>query len=290
WTGITLLSLILIALLASWILASRFNSKFEKVYALTPDSIDIPTDSVSIERGRTLTVGCRGCHDNDLGGKVFFDDPNIGVLPSSNLTRSKGSETEGYTDQDFVRAIRHGLNKKGNPLMVMPSEAIGKLSDKDLGCVIAYLKTLPPVERTFPKRHFTYLSQVMAGAGLFGDLFPYDVIEHEQVKHIEAPPTGPTKEYGAYVVEYEGCAGCHGKNFGGGQSPDPVSPPVPDISKSGNPGKWTREQFITTFRTGKTPEGKMLDGKFMPFSGLGALSDVEIEAVYQYLQSMPAAK
>jgi len=36
WTGITLLSLVLLVLLASWIFASKFNSEFEKVYDLTP--------------------------------------------------------------------------------------------------------------------------------------------------------------------------------------------------------------------------------------------------------------
>jgi hypothetical protein len=102
-----------------------------------------------------LSVGCAGLpRCKDLGGKVFFDDPNIGVLPSSNLTRAAGSETEGYTDEDFVRAMRHGLNKKGNPLMVMPSESIGELSDQDLGCVIAYMKSLPPIDRKFDKAAF----------------------------------------------------------------------------------------------------------------------------------------
>ncbi|MEZ4959845.1 MAG: c-type cytochrome [Saprospiraceae bacterium] len=289
WAGITLLGLVLIVLLASWIFASKFNSKFEKVYSLTPASVAIPTDSASIERGRTLSVGCRSCHDVDMGGKVFFDDPNIGVLPSSNLTRAKGSETEGYTDEDYVRALRHGLNKKGNPLMVMPSESITHLSDQDLGCLIAFIKTLPPIERTFPKRHFTYMSQVMAGAGMFGNLFAYDVIDHEKAKNITAPPIGNSMEYGAYVTRFEGCQTCHSANFGGGKSPDPVSPPVPDITKSGNPGKWSLEQFIATFRTGKTPEGKMLQGEFMPFAGIGALSDVEVEGLYNYIQSLPPA-
>lgn len=289
WTGIVLLSLILIVLLASWLLSRKFNQAFEQVYTLTPTPVTIPTDSASIERGRTLSVGCRGCHGPDLGGKVFFDDPNIGVLPSSNLTRAKGCETEGYTDTDFIRALRHGLNKDGNPLMVMPSESIAYLSDQDMGCLIAFLKTLPPIERTFEKRRFTYMSQVMAGAGLFGNLFAYNVIDHDQVRHVEAPPIGSSAAYGAYIMKSHGCQSCHGENLAGGVSPDPVSPPVPDISKTGNPGKWTLPQFIETFRTGKTPEGKVLDSKFMPFESLGAFPDVEIEAVYNYIQSLPTS-
>jgi hypothetical protein len=47
---------------------------------------------------------------------------------------------------------------------------------------------------------------------------------------------------------------------------------------------------MTTIRTGKTPEGKSLDGKFMPFDGTAVLSDAEIEGLYKYIQSQPAAQ
>lgn len=290
WVGGIIVALLLIAALSSWILASSFNKKFDKVYDLQPEPIAIPTDSASIERGRALSVDCRVCHGADLGGEVFFDDPTIGVLPSSNLTRAKGSQTEHYVDIDFVRALRHGLNKAGHPLMIMPSESITHMSDEDLGCLIAFLKTLKPVERNFAMRKFTYLSQAMAGAGMFGNLFSYDVIDHEKAMHVTAPPMSTDPEYGKYVVAFNGCTSCHGKDFGGGKSPDPVSPPVPDISKSGVPGNWTLAQFIETFRSGRTPEGKTLDVKFMPFVGLGALSDMEIESVYNYIHSLPPAK
>lgn len=289
WTGIIILSLVVIIALTSWILANKFDREFDKVYDIKPSPVTIPTDSASIERGRVLTVGCRNCHDVDLAGKVFFDDPTIGQLPSSNLTRAKHSATEGYTDEDFIRAIRHGLNKDGHALMIMPSESYTHFSDQDLGCIIAYIKSLPPIERNFPMRKFNYMAKVMAGAGLFGNLFPYKTIKHENAKNVTAPPIGATVEYGEYVMNFDGCRVCHGQNLGGAKTPDPASPPAPNISKSGVSGKWTLEQFITTFRTGKTPEGKAINGQFMPFAGIGALSDVEIEALYKYIHSLPPA-
>jgi cytochrome c553 len=289
WTGIVLGSLILIIMVVALYLSNKFNSEFEQTYTIEPAPVAIPTDSASIARGRILSVGCANCHDNDLAGKLFFDDPSLGKVASPNLTRAAGSETEGYTDVDFVGAIRHGLNKKGNPLMVMPSESYANFSDEDLGSLIAFLKTLQPIERSFEKRQLTFMAQVMAGAGLFGNMNAYSKINHEVVKNISAPPISNSIEYGRYVTRWDGCIVCHGENFGGGKSPDPISPPVPDVTKSGNIGKWTLEQFVATFRTGKTPEGKVLDAKFMPFSSVGALSDIEIEAVYNYLQSLPPA-
>lgn len=281
-----LVALILIVLLALWYFSSKFNSEFEKVIAFEPQEIIIPTDSASIERGRVLSVDCRSCHGVDLAGKVFFDDPGIGVLPSSNLTRAKGSETETYTNQDFVRAIRHGLNNSGNKLMVMPCKSFSHLSDKDLGSLIAFINILPKVERSFKKRKFTFMAQVMAGVGLFGDLFHYDLIDHGNTKNIPSVAIGPTVEYGSYLVHIKGCNDCHKKDLKGGKSPDPVSPPVPDISSTGNFGNWSLEQFISVFRTGTTPEGKALQSEFMPFAGLGAHSDEEIEAVYKYIKSL----
>ena len=286
WTAYVLGSLILFIMLASWYFSSKFNKEFEKVIDYTPDAIIIPTDSASVDRGRVLSVSCRSCHSVDLGGKVFFNDPSIGTLPASNLTRDKGSETEHYTDQDFVKAIRHGLNKSGNKLMIMPCKSYSHMSDADLGSLIAFLNTLPKVERTFDKRKFTFMSQVMAGAGLFGDMFHYDLIDHDNVKNIPSVIVGNTVEYGSYLAHVQGCNDCHKKDFKGGKSPDPVSPPVPDISQTGSVGKWTSEQFIQTFRTGSTPEGKVLNGEFMPFSGLAAHTDQEITAVYNYIKSL----
>ncbi len=285
-TAYVLGALVLIILLAFWYFSSKFNREFEKVISFEPQAISIPTDSASIERGRVLSVSCRTCHGPDLGGKVFFDDPNIGMMPSSNLTRAAGSETENYNDQDFVKAIRHGLNKTGHKLMIMPCKSYSHMSDDDLGSIIAFINTLPKVEKTFEKRKFTYMSQVMAGSGLFGDMFHYDMIDHAKASNIPSVTVGNTVEYGSYLAHVQGCNDCHKKDFKGRKSPDPESPPVPDISNTGSVGKWTSSQFIEVFRTGTTPEGKALNGEFMPFSGLGAHTDQEIEAVYNYIKSL----
>ena len=47
-------------------------------------------------------------------------------------------------------------------------------------------------------------------------------------------------------------------------------------------------QFRQTLRGGVTPEGKQLNGQYMPWSELGAHSDDELSALYQYLHSLPA--
>ena len=288
--GLALLSIFLIVAIAATYFTYRFNSQAKVRVELTPANVEIPIDSISVERGRVLSVGCRSCHGNNLEGKYFFDDPTIGKLASSNLTKAKGSPTEHYTDVDWVRAIRHGLGKDGRMLFVMPSESMCHLSDKDLGSLIAFIKTLPPVEGKFDEPSLTTFSKVMAGAGQFGELYPYKVIDHEKAQNIPHPAEVNSLEHGYYMVQSHGCVSCHKTDFGGGKSPDPVSPPAANISSSGNPGKWTKGQFIETLRNGKTPEGKVLDPQFMPFAGIAVFSDEEIGSIYDYIMSLPPAE
>src|SRR5215207_1540403 len=65
---------------------------------------------VSIERGHHLakTRGCLECHGPDLGGAKVVDDPAMGKLYGPNITRGKGGLKATHTDEDFVRALRHG--------------------------------------------------------------------------------------------------------------------------------------------------------------------------------------
>ena len=81
----------------------------------------------------------------DLGGRVLGDNLLMGWLVATNLTRGQGGLGADYTDQDLVRAIRHGVGR-GKSLVFMPSESFQRYSDEDLAAIIAYLRTIPPVD------------------------------------------------------------------------------------------------------------------------------------------------
>lgn len=64
-----------------------------------------------------------------MGGTVKFDDPAITHIEALNLNPGqRGAGTE-YGDTDWVRAIRHGLDPEGKPLLAMPSGDYYYLSD-----------------------------------------------------------------------------------------------------------------------------------------------------------------
>ena len=288
WLGILLVAILAIGAISVFYLKSKFESLDGRKFETKVEAIPIPVDSASVERGKVLTVMCKHCHGDDYSGKAFFDDPSIGFMASANVSSSKGSATEKYTDLDWVRTLRHGINPDGRALMVMPAEDIGLLSDEDLGCLVAFMKKLKPIEKPKGPTAFKLFGKVLAGAGAFGSLYPYDVIQHDKVQHITAPLKSPQADYGNYLTQFHGCRGCHGVQFNGGKHPAPTAPPVPNITGGGHPGKWSLAEFKSTLRNGKTPEGKTLDPEFMPWPGIGAHDDMEIEAIYNYLKSLPA--
>lgn len=288
WTGIILAGLVLIIAGAVFYLKNKFNAQGQRHIDQKVELIQIPQDSAALARGAILAVSCRDCHGQDYGGNDFFNDPQIGYMASPNLTPHAQSAAAKYTTEDWIRALRHGLNPQGRPLMVMPAESYSKLSDDDLGALIAYMQKVPSVDRPLGPTRFTLFAQILAGAGAFGNLYPYDVVLHDQVHHVTAPPKASTPEYAEYIIGYSGCKTCHGDTFNGAPHPDPVAPFSSNITPGGNLGKWTKDQFIQTMRSGKTPEGKVLNAKFMPFAAIGVHDDQDLETLYNYLKSLPA--
>jgi len=63
-------------------------------------------------------------------------------LKPNNLTSGLGGIGSVFTDTDYVRAIRHGIGRDNKSLLIMPSEQYNRISDEDLGALIAYLKTV----------------------------------------------------------------------------------------------------------------------------------------------------
>ena len=249
----------------------------------------MPTDSAAIAFGKhvALIKGCGDCHGSDFGGNIVIDDPALGLIVGPNITRGQGGLSTRYasfTDEDYVRAIKHGLNKKGKSLKLMPSYEYFPLAQKDLGALIAYLKSLPPVNRQMPDIAVGPMGYVLT------QLDKLPMVVAEKVNHAAVSPEEVvpqiTPDYGKYMAV--SCTGCHRADFKGGDGLIPGSPKVPNITATGKLGKMSEEQFIKTLRTGITPEGKKLDPKFMPWEGAKEYTDVEIKSIYIYLKSLTA--
>ena len=253
------------------------------------ETVQILTDPQSIEEGKRLyiTRGCADCHDTNLGGKVIIDDLLAGVIAGANLTSGKNGRAGEYkSDSDWVMAIRHGIDPAGRKLVFMPSYEFHHFADDEVGKLIAYIKSVPPVDNNPPK---PTLGLMLSLAYLMGDIPVYsaEVIPH-QAPHDKAVSALSGIDLGKYLSN--GCIGCHGTGFSGGKIPGtppdfPLAGNITPDSETGI-GNWTEQQFVTLMRTGKRPNGEEVN-PFMPWKFMGKMTDRELSALWAYLRTVP---
>ena len=224
WAGIVigaLAAVVAVAVVAVYFMA---EARLNETYDFQVAAVAIPTDQESIERGKRFATAlglCVDCHGEDLAGKILVDEPIAVRVVSKNLTGGKGGIGHDHHDIDYVRAIRHGVDHDGTPLVLMPAQYFNKLSDADLGAIIAYIKSLPPVESDLPGNSF----RPMGRLGLLQDetLLPAQMIDHAAPRP-STPEPGVTAEYGKYLAFHAWCATAMTWPVARARSRDPTSP------------------------------------------------------------------
>lgn len=286
WIGIGLGGLIGLLAVVFVVLLVIGGAQANKRYDISVKTISIPTDAAAIQHGEHLAVIyiCTDCHMENLSGELSFEIPGMLSIPTPNLTSGAGGVGSFFTDEDWVRAIRHGVGHDGRALFIMPSNSFYYISDEDLGALIAYLKSLPPVDNQMAGRKIDLVGQMMMAAGMMPPLAV------DRIDHTAPPPTAPepgvTVEYGKYL-SYT-CMECHGANLNGAPfGPPGAEVPTPNLTPGGELASWSEDEFFSTLRTGVTPRGYQLNEE-MPWKSYGRMTDDELKALWLYLQSLPA--
>jgi mono/diheme cytochrome c family protein len=288
WVGIVLGALVVIVLIAIGSLYFLGGQAFDKVYSVPDDKVTIPTGADAIARGKhiAITHACVGCHKPDFSGGGFsIDDPQLITIVAPNLTAGQGGVGGSMTDADWVKAIRYGIDKKGHTLFIMPSEAFHNFNDEDLGDLIAYLKSVQPVDNTLTARRIGTMGRLLLASGqLVGEA---DIVQKLPPPAAPVAP-GPSAEYGKYIASTL-CIVCHGANLAGAMFPpgQPGGKLTPNLTPGGELLVWSQADFVKTLRGGVTPSGQTLNATEMPWKEIGQMSDDELAAVYAYLKSLP---
>jgi mono/diheme cytochrome c family protein len=241
----------------------------------------------AIRRGKHVVdsrTSCNGCHGNDFGGGTIIDLALIAHWVAPNLTAGEGSVTKGFTANDWDRAVRHGVRHNGHTSS-MPSQDFVNLSDHELSDIVAYIRSMPPVNRDL-------------GAVKIGPLFAWVIatdpkvlvaftIDHDKPHAVEPPVEAPSVELGQHIVQV--CRGCHGPQLSGGKlAGDPDMPIVANITPHETGLKsWSESDFIRALREGKRKDGTAIS-KMMPWTAYGQMTDTELKAVWAYLRTVPA--
>lgn len=265
------------------------GSRLARRHAVEGTTVQVQSTPESLERGRHLVhaiLACADCHGEDLGGTPFIDAAPMGRIWAPNLTRGNGGIAGDYTPRDWDRAIRHGIDRDGEGLIIMPAEAYTHMSDGELGDVIAYLKSLPPVDREIPERSLGPVARLLLAMGQ--PLIPAERIDHDAVSRPDRAPTGGLA-MGAHLIKVSGCDSCHGADLAGGKIPgaDPSWPAAANLTPHPEGlGRHTAASFTRVLREGRRLDGGSIDPTMMPWKAYARMTDEEIGSMWGFLQTV----
>ena len=255
------------------------------------------TAEPSVERGRYLVEGpaaCGNCHtpmgpegfiaEQALAGRLVEQSEAFTAI-AGNIT--PGGRVAGWTDEEFIRAIREGIRPDGSVIgPPMPITLYRGLSDDDVASMVMYLRTVPAVEND-------------PGESVYN--IPLPPAYGPPVESVAAIPAGVTVEYGEYLANAVAhCMECHttfgpqGPMFdthlgaGGFEFHGPWGVSVAPNITSGpeGVGKWTDEQLAAMITTGVRPDGTPMFPP-MPYGNFAAMTPEDLAAVILYLRSVP---
>ncbi len=276
-----------------------------------PPEMTVDMSPERIERGKYLAnhvMQCVECHaqrdfslfagptiegTEGAGGDVF--DQKFG-FPGKFVARNITPHGVGdWTDGELYRAITTGVNKDGEALFpIMPYHHFGQCDPEDIKSVIAYLRTLPPIEKENEES--------------VAD-FPVNILINTMPQKSE-PMTLPSREdrlaYGQYITTAALCGECHTQKDKGEVVGEPFAGgfefilPDGSVMRSANItphesgiGKWDKAFFLNRFKayadSSYTPH-KVAPGQkqtVMPWMTYAGMEDSDIEAIYDYLMTLP---
>ena len=226
------------------------------------------------------------------GGEVH--DQRLG-FPGSYVSKNiTPSGLSGWTDGELLQAIASGVDKYGKALFpIMPYPNYGQLDEADIHAIIAYIRTLQPVE--------------FVAENSKSD-FPMNFI----INTIPSKPNFSTRPdssnkiaLGKYLVTSAICMDCHTKSQNGSYIGKPFAGgmefPMEDgsVVRSSNItphstgiGNWSVSQFVQRFKQytdSSYTAPKVQFGQFqtvMPWNSYSGMTESDLIAIYEFLKTV----
>jgi mono/diheme cytochrome c family protein len=252
----------------------------------------------TIARGKALTeaADCGSCHTADrskpfAGGKRI--DTPFGGIYSANLTADRDTGLGAWSDDDFVRALRHGVAPDGSRYYpAFPYPHFTKMIKPDALAIRAYLATLPPVRNTPPSPQLRWPLNYRVLMRVWNlAFFRPGIFEPDQNKSAEW-------NRGGYLVEGAAhCGACHTpKNFLGaekrgqkysGSAVDGWFAPRLDGADRSGLKSWSAEdiaEYLQSGRNGKSHAGGPMAEVVL--HSTSRMSDADVRAIAVYLKDL----
>ncbi|WP_020603901.1 c-type cytochrome [Spirosoma spitsbergense] len=264
-----------------------------------------PPDRRLIQQGERLVLtNCAHCHSNDEGrltGKPIDGvSASLGRIVSANITKDSVQGIGRWSDIQLVTLLRTGVDPKGYKAhFIMPRYPL--LADADMQAIVAFLRSneysVQTTRYTGPAHKPSILS------GFISTFFIKRLPEPKQP--IPLPDTVKSLLYGRYLVNsrYQ-CFACHsayvqkanllqpektkGYLAGGSKFDDTDEKFVYSANLTSDPetgfGRYTEAEFREVMHLGKKRSGQIVRSPMLPYP---LMNNREINAIYQYLKSVP---
>jgi mono/diheme cytochrome c family protein len=273
--------------------ASSAAAPGDVIGSVPPSSFDRAT----IARGANLAAigGCSSCHTVPGGmpyaGGVALQTP-FGTIYGTNITPDAATGIGRWSEADFVRAMRDGVDRRGRHLYpAFPYPHFTWVTDDELHALYAYAMTRTPVEYVPPANKLAFPFNVRPLMAVWNALhLPRDNYRAD-------PAQTPQWNRGAYLVQSLGhCGACHtpldalgaekrNDYLGGGTAEGWYAPPLD--AKSPSPIPWTVDALTAYLRQGIVDQHAMAGGPMQGVvQGLAQAPEDDLRAMAIYIVSL----
>jgi len=138
---------------------SVYKGPLPTSYGGPVDGVTAPSPSDIVAYGGYVTgvAHCLLCHTPVANGRPDmsrvgaggreYTGPQGEIISSANITPDKTAGLGEWSDQDIKNAITQGINPNGAPLnSFMPWRFFSGMAPKDLDAIVAYVRTLKPMQ------------------------------------------------------------------------------------------------------------------------------------------------
>lgn len=267
----------------------------------------------AVDRGHYLAVlgDCAACHSasnrDAYSGGVGFALP-IGTIYATNITPDKKEGIGMMSEQDFAKAVRQGIGKKGQALYpAMPYPSYARITDTDIHDLYLYfMKGVAPSTQPPPK------NTIVWPLSMRWPLRIWQVLFSPKPKNALTDTLGssadPVVQRGAYLAQGLGhCGACHTPRgifmqeraltdqnktdyLKGGQKIDGwIAPSLRNDDYLGLK-RWSTKDFRDFLKTGRSAQAITFGGMNDVIEKSTSMwSEDDIIAIAAYLKTLPAS-
>src|SRR6266567_3014683 len=259
--------------------------------AATPSS-----DQTLVAKGAELAAigNCATCHTSRDGrafaGGLPLTTP-FGTIYSTNITPDPDTGIGRWTEADFLRAMREGVDRAGRHLYpAFPYDHFTRVRDEDVAAIYAFIMTRDPVRADVPANRLRFPAGLRPAIALWKALyFRAGVYQPDGSKDAQW-------NRGAYLVEgLAHCGACHTprnalgaeqqqQDLAGGEAEDWHASSL--SANSPAPVPWTADQLFGYLRRGREEQHGVAAGPMAPVThSLAGVGEEDVRAIAVYVAS-----